>query len=41
MCDNVIYKNPHALKFVPDYYMTQKMCDKTVDIHPSTTKFVA
>ena len=31
---------PHALKFVPECFMTQKMCDKTVDTYLSIIKFV-
>ena len=30
MCDKGIYNNPHALKFVPDCYKTQEMCNKAV-----------
>ena len=26
----------HTLKFVPDCYITQKMCDKGVNTYPST-----
>ena len=29
-----------TLEFVPDWYMTQKMCDKDVNIHPSTIEYV-
>ena len=31
---------PHPLTFVPDCYITQKMCDKTVNTHFFTIQFV-
>ena len=30
----------HALKFVPNCYMSQKMCDKDTNTHLSAAKFV-
>ena len=36
-----IFENyPNALKFIPDCRMTQIMCDKAVNTHPSTIQFV-
>ena len=40
MCDKVVDNYPHALKFVPGNYKTQKMCDKAVNTHPSTIQIV-
>ena len=31
---------PHAIEFVPECFMTQKMCENAVDTYPSTIKFV-
>ena len=31
MRDKIISENPFMLKFCPDKYVTQKMCDKTID----------
>ena len=31
----------HTVKFVPDYFMTQKMCDKAVNTHLSTMQFAS
>ena len=30
MCDKALYTNPSTMKFVPEYYKTQKMCYKAV-----------
>ena len=38
MYDKAVDNYRHALKFAPDCYKTQKLCDKAV--HPSTTQFV-
>ena len=40
MCDKSVDNCPHALKFDPDCYMTQKMCDKAVNTYHSITQFV-
>ena len=40
MCDKAVDNYSHALKFVPDCYMTQKMSDKAVNIYPSTIECV-
>ena len=40
MCDQAVDNYPYALKFVPDCYMNQKLCEKGVDTHPSTIAFV-
>ena len=36
MCNKAVNNYTHALKFVPYFYMTQKMCYKTVNF--STTE---
>ena len=28
MCDKIISDNPFSLRYVPDQYKTQKICDK-------------
>ena len=40
MCDKAVDNCPHALKFAPDCYITQKMCDKAVNANDSTIQFV-
>ena len=40
MYNNLIDYYPHVLEFVPEFFLTQKMCDKVVDAYPSTIKFV-
>ena len=40
MCDKAVDNYPHALKFAPDCYITQKMCDKAVNTNDSTIQFV-
>ena len=40
MSDKAIDNYPYALKFFPDRYMTQKMCNKAVNTYHSTIKFV-
>ena len=30
---------PHALEFVPECFMTRKICDKAVNTYPSTIIF--
>ena len=30
----------HTLEFVPEYYNTQKLCDKAADTHLATIKVV-
>ena len=43
MCNKAVGNYPHALKFVPECYKTQKifkMCGKAVDTYRSTIKFV-
>ena len=34
--DKAVDNYTHVLEFVPDCYMTQKMCDKAVETHPFT-----
>ena len=40
MCDKAVDNYPHALKFVSECYITQKMCDKAVNTYHSTLQFV-
>ena len=40
MCNKAVDNYAHALKFVPDCYMTQEMCDKVVNTDSSTIQFV-
>ena len=40
MFNKAIDNYPHALEFVPECFMTLKMCDKAVDTYPSTIKFI-
>ena len=39
MCDKAVDNYPHALKSVPDCYITQKMCDKAVNTYYTTIQF--
>ena len=39
MCNKAVYNYPHALKFVPECYKTQKTCDKIVKTYHPTIKF--
>ena len=38
-CDKAVDNYPHALQFVPDFYMTQKLCNKAVNAYYFTMKF--
>ena len=40
MCDKIISENPFMLKYCPDKYVTQKMCDQAVDDFQPTLNFV-
>ena len=40
MCDKAVENYPHALKFVPDCYLIQKMFDEAVKTYHHTTQFV-
>ena len=40
MCDKAVDNCPHALKFISDSYMIQRMCDKAVNTYPSTIEYV-
>ena len=40
MCDSIIYDDPFLLRYVPDQYKTQQMCDKAVDDCLAALKFV-
>ena len=39
MCNKAVDNYPHALEFVPEYFMSQEMCDKVVNTRSSTIKF--
>ena len=36
MCDKTVNNYSYTLKFVPECYMTQKMCDNAVSTHHFT-----
>ena len=38
--NNAVNNYPRALKCVPDYFKTQKMCNKAIDTNPSAMQFV-
>ena len=40
MCNKAIDNYPHALEFISECFMTEKMCDKAVSVYLSTIKFV-
>ena len=40
MCKHVVKKIPYLLRFVPDKYKTQKMCDKAILENNGTLKSV-
>ena len=40
MCNKAVDNYLHALEFVTERYMTQKVCDKDVDTYPSSIKYV-
>ena len=40
VCDKAVDNYSHALKFVPNYYITQNMCDKAINTYHSTIQFV-
>ena len=40
MCDNTVVNYAYALGYLPDYYKTQKMCDKALSTFSSTIQFV-
>ena len=40
MCNKAVNNYPHALEFVSEYFITQKLSDKAVNTHPSIIKFV-
>ena len=40
MCGNIILENFGTLKFVPDCYKNDKMCNKAVDNYPQSLEFV-
>ena len=40
MCDKAVDNYPQVL-FVPDCYMTQKICDKAVNTHSSTIQLLS
>ena len=40
MCDKIISENPFMLRYCPDQYVTQKICDEPVDNFLPTLIFV-
>ena len=40
MCDKIISENPFMLKYCPDKYITQKMCDEAADDFLTKLSFV-
>ena len=40
MCVKVILENGGMLKFIPDCYKNQKMCDKTVNNYAHELEYV-
>ena len=40
MCNKAVDNYPHALAFVPECFMTQKMCDKAVNTYPIKDLFL-
>ena len=40
MCNKAVDNYPHVLQFVLECYKTHEMCDKVVNAHYSTIKFV-
>ena len=40
MFNKAVDNFPHALKFFPNCYITQKMCDEVANTHPSTIRSV-
>ena len=41
MCDIIVFDKPFSIRYVPDQYKTQQMCDKAVDDCLASLKFVA
>ena len=41
MCCIIISEDPFSIRYVPDQYKTQKMCDKAVDDCLAALKFVS
>ena len=39
MCNKTVANYAYALEYVPEWYKTQKMCDKAVDTCSSTVQF--
>lgn len=40
MCDKAVDNYGHVMEIFPDYFVTRKMCNKSVKIYPSTIQFV-
>ena len=40
MCNQAVDKYADSLKYVPECFKTQEMCDKAADIHLSVIQFV-
>ena len=41
MCEKAVHYYSHALEHIPDCYMTQEMCEETVDTYPSALMYVS
>ena len=40
MCDKVILENSETLKYIPECYKNQEMCNKADDNYPHVLEFV-
>ena len=40
LCNKAVDNYSHALTFIPNCYINQKICDKALDAHQSTLQFV-
>ena len=40
MCNSIISEDPFSIRYIPDQYKTQQMCDKAVDDCLAALKFV-
>ena len=40
MCIRAVDDNPFTIQYIPDWYKTQKICDKVVVDNPDALEFV-
>ena len=40
MCGKAVDNYGHVMEIFPDYFVTRKMCNKSVKIYPSTIQFI-